>query len=333
MNSTTRRFAGRILCASLLACSALPAHVSAQQPYPNRPVKWVVPFPPGGATDAIARLVSHQVEKSLGQPVVVDNRPGGNTFIAAQALRTSPADGYTMMVATTDLVIASNLYKAPFDIEKDFECVGQMSAGRPFLLVARKEFPANNIREAIAYFRAHPGKVTYASYGNGSISQLIMESFTSSVNAKLLHVPYKGAAPALQDIMSGQVDVMADTAFNSLPMAQGGKLKVLGILGRERFPELPNVMTMEEAGVPITPENDFTSFISLLVAKGTPPQAIQAMGKAVDTALQDSALRDGITQRAFVPQYMASKDFCAKMQRDYRLMKKIINEAGIKADS
>lgn len=335
MSLSAQKFFSQFIYGGLLAFLALTsaASASAQQSYPNRPIKWIVPFAAGGATDGIARLVATQAEKSIGQPIVIENRPGGNTFIAAQALRMSPPDGYTMMVATTDLLIAANLYKPPFDVEKDFECVGQMSAGRPFLLVARKDFPADNIRDAMTYFRSHPGKVSYASYGNGSISQLIMESFTSNVGAKLLHVPYKGATPALQDIMGGQVDVMADSAFNSLPLAAAGKIKVLGVLGKDRFAELPNVMTMVEAGIPITPENDFTSFIGLLGVPGTPPQAVQAMGKAVNEVLQGGELRASITQRAFLPQYIASKDFCGKVHSDLRLMKKIISEANIKADN
>ena len=332
MRRLRRDLAGRMVGIGLLAFGLLAgnADVGAQQAWPTRPVKWIVPFAAGGATDALARLVAREVEKSLGQPIVVENRPGGNTFIAVQAMRAAPADGYTMMVGTKDLVIAASLHKPPFDVETDLECVGQLSAGRPFLLIARPDFPASNAREAAQQLRASGGKATYASYGNGSISQLAMEIYLSGLGTKLVHVPYKGAAPALQDIMGSQVDVMADSAFNSLPLAAAGKIKVLGILGRERFPELPDVLSAQEAGVPM-PANDFVSFIGLLVAKGTPAVAIETMSKAVESALQVSELRNEMTRRTLIAQPMSPAAFCTKMHDEYRMIRKIVEDNGIQA--
>jgi tripartite-type tricarboxylate transporter receptor subunit TctC len=334
MRQLTKHLVRTIAVPALIALcvAATPDAATAQDAYPSGPVKWIIPFPPGGAIDVLARMVAREVEKSLGQPIVIDNRSGGNTFIAMSGLRNAKPDGYTMMITSNDLTIAPNLYKAPLDVEKDIDCVAQIGLGRPFLLVARTDFPAENARDAVQYMKSNPGKVTFASYGNGSISHLGMELFAGTHKIKMTHVPYKGAAPALQDIMARQIDVMADSPVNSLPLAASGKIKVLAVMGKERFPELPNVMTLAEAGA-ASPADELTSFLALIANKGTPAAAVDKMGKAIETALQQKELRDTLFSRTLIPQYMGGRQFCEKVAQESRAMKKVISDNGIQGNN
>ncbi|WP_349608551.1 tripartite tricarboxylate transporter substrate binding protein [Cupriavidus sp. DF5525] len=232
--------------------SALAAPASAQAPaFPTRPVTIVVPFPAGGITDMIARQVALQMQTDLGKPVIVENRPGGGGQIAALAVKRAEPDGHTVFVAATEMfAINPGLYRNfSYDPLKDFKPVTALAAS-PLVLVVPQGSPANSVKELVAMAKSRADGVNYASQGIGSIGHLLGGLFADSSGGKFTHVAYKGSAPALQDVMAGQVDMMFDPVITTSPLIKGGKVKPLAIAASKRSPSLPDVRTLAELGVP-----------------------------------------------------------------------------------
>ena len=317
----------RLAAVIAILAIAVGSGTAAAQAYPTQPVKWVVPYPAGGATDTLARTLAREVEKKLGQPVVVENRAGGSTFIAVQALLGSRPDGYTLMVVSNDtLTINPHLMKTPYDAEQSFEYAGMWGEYVPSLLVAKKDFPANNAREAFDYIRKNPKSVNYASHGAASVSQIRMELMLSKLGVKLNHVPYKGSAPALQDIAGGQVDILVDSRVNAMPLVRAGNVKVLAVLGKERYADLPQVMTVAEAGAAA---GDFGTFQGFLAPKGTPPAVIKTFTEALRAALDSTELRANLLERGFKAAYTPPSEFRAIVRDGSQAMKKVIADNNI----
>src|SRR5213075_1245778 len=208
----------------LLACAT---SASAQQ-WPSKPLRYIVPFPPGAFNDTLARTLSSELPKTLGQPVIVENRPGGNTIPATDLAAKSAPDGYTLYGAALPFSVIQSLYKTPFDVTKDFAPI-TLAGVTPNLLVANPGAPVSSVKELIAYARANPGKLNYASTGNGTSNHLSFELFKSMTGTEVTHVAYKGSAPAVTDLIAGQVQVMFDNTPNVLPHVKAGKLKALGV--------------------------------------------------------------------------------------------------------
>ena len=206
-----------LACAALCAFSALSMSAHAAGDYPNKPIKLVVPYPPGGPTDIVARVVAQKMSEGLGQSIIIDNRPGAGANLGAEAVARSPADGYTLMVATTAHAINPSLFaKLNYSITKDFAPISQLTAG-PLVIVATPSLAANNVKELIALAKSRNGGLNYASSGNGQSTHLSAELFNAMGGVKMNHIPYKGSAPALTDVMSGQADLMFDTMLSSMP--------------------------------------------------------------------------------------------------------------------
>ena len=221
------------------------------QSYPAKPIRWVVPYPAGGGTDVLARTVAEAMRQTLGQQIIVDNRPGASTNIGGQAVATAKPDGYTFMSAD-NAILAYNEHlftKLPFNPEKDFTYVGGISRF-PLALVVHPSFEAKTVKEFLDYARANPGKLNYASPGNGSPHHLAMEMFKHRTKSFITHIPYRGAAPALQDVMGGQVPCMFLDLAAGLPVITSGKVRALAIGSAKRVAALPDVPTLAEAGVP-----------------------------------------------------------------------------------
>ena len=239
----------------LVAMVALPSHAqtsSATPPsaYPNKPVKVVVPYPPGGPTDIVARVVFQQVSEATGQQFVVENRAGAGGNIGAEVVARAPADGYTLLIGTTAHAINMSMFKGlSYHVIKDFTPVTLLTQG-PLMLVATPSFPANNVRELIALAKAKPDTLNFASSGNGQSTHLSGALFNSMADIKLSHVPYKGSAPALTDVVAGQVPLMFDTMLSALPFVKSGKLKALAVTSPVRSPAAPDVPTIAESGLP-----------------------------------------------------------------------------------
>ncbi len=259
-----------LLC---LATSCSTVHTLAQT-FPERPLRIIVPQPAGGGYDMIARIFAEQMAPSLGQPVVVENRPGAGTVVGSVVASKAPADGYTMLIGgTSNMAMNIGLYpKLQYDPINDFEAVGTV-IGWPYLLVASKSTPHAGIQEFLADARANPGKYNYASAGRGSGQHIAAAALEKFAGIRLTHVPYSGAAPAYNDVISGRVEIFFDSIASALPQVQGGNVKLLAVSTAQRDPAFPDAPSLREAGVPF----DFVSWVGLFVPTGTPPAALQRL--------------------------------------------------------
>ncbi len=270
---------------ALASVAALAGPVQAQT-YPARPVTMVVPFAAGGPTDIVARIVAEHMSKTLGQQIVVENVAGAGGTTGITRAAQSKNDGYTIMMGHMGTHGAAPALYAnlKYDPTKDFEPVG-MAAGTPILIVAKKAFPANNLKEMIAYLKANPDKVNQAHAGIGAVSHMTCVLFNSQVGIKPTAVPYSGTGPALNDLVSGQVDYMCDQIVNLVTQIKAGSIRAYAIASAERSPALPDVPTTKEAGMP---EYEVTAWNAIFAPKGTPKEIVTALSSALDKALDDA---------------------------------------------
>lgn len=252
--------------------------------YPDRPVKIVVPYAPGGPVDLLARSVAEKLTAGLQKPFVVENKPGGNTIVAASYVAKSPADGYTLYVASSaSLAVNPVVYKKlSYDPDKDFAPVS-MLARAPLVLVVSQSNPAHNLKDLVGFIRSKDGNFAYASNGNGNPLHLACALFGNTANLKMLHVPYNGTAPALTSVLSGDTQMACDIVLNSLPQIKAGKLRPIGILGPRRSEVIPEVPTLAEQGMPGV---DATVWFALVAPKGTPKAVVDKLNKTIVSSLQ-----------------------------------------------
>ena len=315
--------------ALLAMVSALP--VWAQSPaWPTKPLKLVIPFPPAGATDTLGRTLAQKLGDALGQPVVVENKPGAGGGIGSDAVAKAPADGYTLLMATTSThSIGPSLNpKLAYNAEKDFVPVVWV-ANSTNILVAAPNVPATNVAELVAYAKAHPGQLNYASSGNGTIVHLTGELFSSMAGIKMTHVPYKGTALAVPDLMSGQVSIMFDNIVSALPYIKGGKLKALGISGAKRSPLVPDVPTVAESGVP-----GFVSdtYFGVFAPVGTPREVVTRLNTAINRILESPDFRDKLAALGAEPAGGSSDRFATEIRGETTKWAKVIKDAGVKVE-
>jgi tripartite-type tricarboxylate transporter receptor subunit TctC len=267
------------LASLALLALAFQAHA---QPYPNKPIHIVVPFGPGGFTDVVARILQKEMQPALGQPIIVENKPGAGSTIGTDTVAKAPPDGYNLVIVSTTHVISPHLYKSmPYDPIKDFTPVMKLGEG-PYVMVEHPSLPAKTVQEVIALAKASPGQIDYASSGNGSSQHLVGALFTTMAGINLMHVPYKGSNQAMQDLVGGQVKLSFVGMPNALPNVKSGKLRALAVTSKQRSPDLPDVPTMDEAGVK---GYDATIWLALLAPKGTPPEVVHKLNTEVTKAL------------------------------------------------
>jgi tripartite-type tricarboxylate transporter receptor subunit TctC len=298
------------------------------QSWPSKPLRYIVPFPPGAFNDTLARTLAAELPKTLGQPVVVENRPGGNTIIGTELAAKAPADGYTLFGAALPFSVIQSMYKTSFDVTKDFAPI-TLAGITPNLLVANPSAPYNTVKELIAYARANPGKINYATPGNGTSNHLSMELFKSMTKTFMTHIPYKGSAPAVTDMIAGQVDTMFDNTPNVLPHVRSGRLKALAISSKVRAPSAPEIPTIEEAGVP---GYEVNVWFGVLTVAGTPPEVVQRLNTEMVKILSSADVKDrfgkvGVDVVAGTPEHFAK---FLKVEVDR--WAKVVKDAGIKAD-
>jgi tripartite-type tricarboxylate transporter receptor subunit TctC len=281
----------------------------AQGTSPDQPIKWIVPYPAGGGTDTLARTLAEAMRAGLGQPLVVDNRPGASTNIAADAVAKSKPDGYTIMSADNAMMAFNEhlFRKLPYSPEKDFTYVGSI-ARFPLALVVHPGFPANTFNEFLAYVKANPGKVDYASVGPGSPHHLAMEMFKYRTRTDMTHVPYKGAAPAVQDVVGGQVPVMFIDLPAGLSFIQSNKLRVLAIGTNRRSPVLPDVPTLAELGVA---DADVFAFQGVVAPAGLPAAITARLNQELNKALNNAAVVKKFTDFGMEPIVSTPEQFRA----------------------
>ena len=312
------------------ATTAAPWALAQQAAWPDQPLRWVVPYPAGGGTDVLARTVAEAMRQTLGQQIIVDNRPGASTNIGGQAVATAKPDGYTFMSAD-NAILAYNEHlftKLPFNPEKDFSYVGGISRF-PLALVVHPSFEAKTVKEFLDYARANPGKLNYASPGNGSPHHLAMEMFKNRTKTFLTHIPYRGAAPALQDVMGGQVPCMFLDLAAGLPVITSGKVRALAIGSAKRVAALPDVPTLAEAGVPNT---EVFAFQGILAPAGLPAAITARLNGDLNKALLNPAVVKRMNDFGMEALPGTPEQFRAMARSESKRWGEIIKAAGVKLD-
>jgi tripartite-type tricarboxylate transporter receptor subunit TctC len=314
----------------LVAGAALAAAGVQAQGYPEQPVRWVVPYTAGGGTDVLARTVAEALRPALGQQILVDNRPGASTNIGGELVARAKPDGYTVMSAD-NAILAYNEHlfnKLPFNPEKDFTYIGGM-ARFPLALVVHPDFPTKTVKEFIAYAKANPGKLNYATPGNGSPHHLAMELFKNRTGTFITHIPYRGAAPAVQDVMGGQVPCMFLDLAGGLSVMQAGKVRVLAIGSARRAPSLPNVPTLAEAGVPNV---EVYAFQGLLGPAGLPDAVVARLNSELNKALASAVVQKRAADFGMEVLPGTPAQFKAMARAEAVRWGPIIKTAGVKLD-
>ena len=325
----TPRRAAAVAALSMLA--VLPAGLAwAQSGFPDRPLKLVVPFPPGGGTDAAARLMAAALSVELRQQVVVENRGGAGGSIAAQSVVDAPADGYTLFFATTGTVaINQHLYsKLRHNPLTDLTPIATI-ASFPNVLVVHPSLPVRSVTELIALARERQGTLTYGSSGSGSSSHLAVVLLESMTGVKFTHVPYKGSAPAMTDFVAGRIDMMIDNPTTNIPLAQSGKLRALGVSGRTRSKQMPELPTIAEAGVP---GYEVTIWYALMGPARLPDAVVNRLSKGVGTVVATAKVKEGLEGLGTDLMYMDTRETTAFMAAESRKWAEVVKASGARAD-
>ena len=320
------KFTIAFICGLLSLVLTAPANA---QSYPNKPVRVVVPYPPGGPTDIVARVLFQQVSEATGQQFLVDNRAGAGGNIGAEIVAKSPADGYTLLIGTTAHAINMSLFKnLSYDVQKDFAPVSLLTQG-PLVLVAHPQFPANSIKEVIELAKSKSGGLNFASSGNGQSTHLSAELFNTMAGIKMSHVPYKGSAPALTDVMSGQVDVMFDTTLSAMPFVKAGKLKALGLTSPVRSPAAPDVPTIAESGLP---GYEVFAWNGVFVPAGTPKAIVQQLNDQIRKAMLLPQVKDKFSAQGFAASWNSPENFGVFVKNEVDKWSRTVKASGATLD-
>jgi tripartite-type tricarboxylate transporter receptor subunit TctC len=315
-----------VLAAALVGAACAPAW--AEPPYPNRPIKLVVAFAPGGGSDFIARLLSQKLGEKLGQPVVVENRPGAGGNLGASTALKAQADGYTLLLAAASYTVNPALYKLTFDPLKDITPIAQLARG-PFLIAVNPEVPAKNLKELVALAKKEPNKLSYASAGTGSIVHIATEYFLDATGAQIMHVPYKGTSPALTDTIAGQTQVVFGTVASTLPFAKSGQLRVLAVTTPGRLAALPDVPTTAEAGFP---NYSVTNWHGIIGPKGIPQDIVAKLNKAVNESLRAPGMDKALSSDGLMPAGGTPAEFGALLAEETARWQALVTKRNIKVE-
>lgn len=327
---TKRQTLALLACA--LASATLPA-AHAQAPaasWPSKPIRWVVPFPPGGAMDAIARTLGEKAGKTLGQPFVIENKPGAGGNIGADFVAKQPGDGYTLMITSIGMATNKPLYgKLSYDPIKDFAPVSLLAVVPNVLVTNATQPDVKTAKDVIAAARKTPGKLTYASAGNGTSIHLAGEVFTSLAQVDMLHVPYKGSGPAVSDLLGGQVNYMFDSITSARPHIESGKLRALGVTTAKRSKTLPNVPTLAEAGLP---GYEVSPWFAVFMPAATPKDILAKVNAALLEAMNDPDVVKRFETIGAEPVGSTPEEMAQHLARESERWTKLIQERGIKLD-
>jgi tripartite-type tricarboxylate transporter receptor subunit TctC len=315
---------------ALAACLGVGAFdVRAEAPaYPTKPITIIVGFAAGGGSDFIARLIAQKLQEQLGQVVLVDNKPGAGGNLAADAALKSRPDGYTLFLAAASYTVNPAIYKLNFDPLKDITPIAQLARG-PFIIAVNPKVPASSLQELVALAKKEPGKLNYASAGNGSIVHMVTEYFLETAKIEVLHVPYKGTSPALTDTIAGQTQIVFGTVASTLPFVKAGKLRALAVTTPQRLPALPNVPTVAESGFP---SYQVTNWHGLIGQRGIPAEVVAKLNRAVNESLKGTAMdtylgSDGLTAAGGSP-----AEFQALLESEVARWGKLAKSRGVKGD-
>ncbi|HVL10168.1 MAG TPA: tripartite tricarboxylate transporter substrate binding protein [Burkholderiaceae bacterium] len=313
--------------ASLTCMGVAPAQA---QPFPDKPVRLVVPFTPGGSTDVLGRLVARKLGEVLGQSVVVENKPGAGTIVGADFVAKSAPDGYTLLLSgnSTFSVNAVTYSRLPYDPIKSFDAIGYVGS-TALILLANPAVKANTLPQLVEEVKARPGGMSYASFGAGTTSQFAGEMIKAATGMDLLHVPYKGSSPAMSDLIGNQVPLSVDTVVAAVPQVKAGKVKALAVTSAARSQLLPQVPTVAESGYPSVV---FSTTFVIVAPKGVPAPVRQTLEAAVATAMKDAKLQQGMIANGFEPEYAPASEYRPRVMADIERLRKIAQTANIRAD-
>jgi len=318
--------------AVLAALSVIAGHspkAEAQPAYPNKPIRFITPFPPGGTTNIIAHLIGQKLAEAWGQPVIVDNRPGGNTIIGTEALARATPDGYTLILTTNSHVIVPQLQKVPFDPLKDFTPIATISSNETLMLI-HPSVQASTLQELIALAKSRPGKMNYGSLGSGGIQHLSSEMFNLVAGIDVRPIPYKGAGPTIIALVGGEVQMSIHGTATSLPQIKGGKLKGLAITGAQRWSQLPQVPTFAEAGLP---GYDMKYWQAVLAPANTPKPIVDKLAAEIGRLQNVAEVRDKLISQGLDPWITPSAQLDQILRSEMVKYGKIIKAANIKLES
>jgi tripartite-type tricarboxylate transporter receptor subunit TctC len=318
------------LPATLLAAGFALVAAPAIAEYPERAVQLISPFPAGGAADVLARYLGKEMEAQLGKPVIILNKPGAGTIIGAQAVTTAPPDGYTLLLSSNSTFSANPAVyaKLPYDPATDFEPIG-MVATLSLAILTQAGSPLNNVGELVAAAKADPKKYLFATFGNATAPHFAAEMFKAAAGIEMTHVPYRGSAPAMTDLLGGQIPLSFDTVVAAVPQIQTGKIKALAVTTAQRSSLLPDVPTIAESGYP---GFDMGSWAALVGPKGMPADVKARLTKALETVMAMPAVQDKLKTMGFEPTYHPIDDWTAYVTKDIGRMREIATRAQIKVD-
>ena len=310
-----------------LVLSAAPFALHAQA-WPSKQIRIIVPFPPGGFNDTLGRILAQELPRSLGQPVIVENKPGGGSIIGTELAAKSAPDGYTLFIAALPFAVVQSLSKTSFEVTKDFAPI-TLAGVSDNMLVAHPAFPVNSVQELIKLAKDKPGRINYGSSGAGTSVHLCMELFKTMTNTSMTHIPYKGSAPVVADLIGGQVDIMFDNLPNVIQHVRGGRMKALAVSGGKRSAAAPEVPTVAEAGVP---GFDVTVWFGVLAPAGTPREIIQRLNAESTKIINSVDVADKFMKQGVSPSTGTPEQFGDLVKSEVVRWAKVIKDAGIKAD-
>ncbi|WER47408.1 tripartite tricarboxylate transporter substrate binding protein [Cupriavidus sp. WKF15] len=318
------------VCGLAIGTCLAPVPAGAQGNYPSKPVQLVLPYPPGGATDVVGRIIGQKLGERLGQTVVVDNRPGAGTIVGASYVAKSAADGYTLLATSgTTFTVNPAIYpRLPYDPQKNFEPIGLIGS-TGLILLANRSVPVNNLKEFVAAARAQPGKYSYGSFGAGTTAHFAGEALLSLTGTKLLHVPYKGSSPAMADLIGGQIPFSIDTVAAALPQVKAGKIKAIAVTTAKRSALLPNVPTVAESGYP---GMDTSTWIALVAPRGLPPEVHARLEKALADVVADPDTQRKLNDNGIEPHYAPGRQVSDMIEKEIPQMRAVAQRANIKLD-
>ncbi len=315
--------------AAVFLCAALASGAALGQAWPSKPIHYLVPFPPAGATDITARIIADKITGPLGQPVIVENRPGAAGNVGSEVVAKSAPDGYTVLQCTVAQSISQTLYaKLNYDLEKDLAPVA-MIALVPNVMEVNPSVPAKSVAEFIALAKSRPGKINFASSGSGTSIHMSAEMFMMLTGVKMVHVPYKGSGPALAGMLGGEVDVMFDNLTSSIGYIKSGRLRALAVTTTTRYPELPDVPTMQEAGVA---GYEATAWFGMLMPKGTPRNVVMRMNSEVNKALAHADVKEKLAQQGAVASAWTPEQFGEFIHNEIAKWGKVVKASGAKVE-
>lgn len=324
---TTRRFWIALLLSSAATLALAQAPAGS---YPSKPIKWVVPYPPGGITDSVTRIVTQKLAEAVGQPIVIENKPGANSIVGADLVAKAPPDGYTALTVIAAHAANATLYagKLPFDAVRSFTPISLVAIA-PLIMTVNNDFPARDVKDLITYARANPGKVSFGSSGVGSATHLTFELLKQTAGLDMVHIPYKGTAPALTAVIAGDIQVLGDVPSSLMPHVRAGKIRALGMFSAKRVTGAPEVPTLAEAGGPAI---EGSTWVLFLAPAGTPPAAINKLAGEITKIVAAPEMKARFEQLGIEAVGSTPAEAARFLDTEIAKWAKVITTAGVKAE-